>query len=1100
VTASSPQNQGATFSTSVAAEDALNIPVSTDNTTAVTMSSNGSVEYDSNGDATFGDNSKTLTGGAFTIDTRDNTPETVDLTASDGNGKTGSRTGLVILSPLTITTTTLADATAGVPYSQTVAASGGSTPYTFSILVGSLPAGLAITPGTGEISGTANTAGTSNFTVQVSDAGSGTATRALSITVLHAPPASLSFDVQPSDAAAGTAITPAVKLKVTDAFANPIPTELVSLTLVGTGTLSGYAPTATDGSGIATFSTLSVDLSGTKQLSASTGTLGPTLSANFTISAGAAATVSFDVEPSNAAAGAAIAPAVKVKVTDALANPVATELVSLSLVGTGTLSGYAPTATDGSGIATFSTLSVDLAGSKQLSASTTGAGPTLSTSFTISSGAAANLTFDVQPSNTLVNAAITPAVRLKVTDAFANPVPTELVSLSLVGTGTLSGYAPTATDANGLATFATLNIDQSGAKRLSASTTGLGPVLSDPFNITCPAIALSPGSLPAGTVGTSYSQTITGSGGASPYSFAVTVGSLPGGLTLTANTGLISGTPTGSGSFNFTVTGTDATGCEGTQAYTIVVSSSCPAIAVMPASLPSGSIAVAYSQTFTASAGTAPFAFSVTAGSLPAGLSLAPGGALTGTPTTAGVATFTIGVSDASACTGSTAYSLTILATPAAVTNLAATQQLSGNDADGNTKIAITFTLPPGASTAEVYRAGFGHYPKYDDAGGSVPITPSYPPSTPWVLTAVTASGQSDEPGLRDAYHYVVFAKNAGGGVSAVSNKTAGALNYHLGDVSNGITPGQGNNAVSLEDISLLGANYGIGEPEITSRGVAYLDVGPTIDLAPTSRPTVDARVDFEDLIVNALNYQVVSAPLWRARLKVRAQEFRVVGPSLVEAGETVTAELWLRGGGRVQGFSARLTWDPTVVEPLGQGSWMESAQWVEGQGGVVLTPAPGVVDAALLGARESGLSGEGRVARMRFRVLRTGESGIGLERVEARDARNQRLGDGELVARAEPTVPERTLLLAPRPNPVREGERSVLEFSLATRGMVELAVFGVDGRRVRTVVRAEREPGVYREGWDGRDDGGHWAGSGVYYALLVAGPARFTQRMIVIR
>jgi hypothetical protein len=229
-------------------------------------------------------------------------------------------------------------------------------------------------------------------------------------------------------------------------------------------------------------------------------------------------------------------------------------------------------------------------------------------------------------------------------------------------------------------------------------------------------------------------------------------------------------------------------------------------------------------------------------------------------------------------------------------------------------------------------------------------------------------------------------------------------------------------------------------------------------------------------------------------------EEFRVVSPSLVEAGATVTAELWLRGGGRVQGFSARLTWDPTVVEPLGQESWMESAQWVEGQGGAVLTPAPGVVDAALLGARATGLSGEGRVARMRFKVLRTGESGIGLERVEARDAQNQRLGDGELVARVEPTVPERTLLLAPRPNPVRGGERSVLEFSLATRGVVELAIFGVDGRRVRTVVRAEREPGVYREGWDGRDDGGHWAGSGVYYALLVAGPARFTQRMIVIR
>src|SRR5262249_17910595 len=151
---------------------------------------------------------------------------------------------------------------------------------------------------------------------------------------------------------------------------------------------------------------LSVDLAGSKQLSASTSGAGPTLSTNFTISAGAAATVAFDVQPSNAAAGAAITPAGQGKGTGGFSNPVPSELVSLSLVGTGTLSGNAPASTDGSGIATFSTLSVDLAGSEQLSASTSGAGPTLSTSFTISAGAAAAVAFDVQPSNAAAGATI----------------------------------------------------------------------------------------------------------------------------------------------------------------------------------------------------------------------------------------------------------------------------------------------------------------------------------------------------------------------------------------------------------------------------------------------------------------------------------------------------------------------------------------------------------------------------------------------------------------------------------------------------------------------------------------------------------------------
>src|SRR4029079_2785760 len=143
---------------------------------------------------------------------------------------------------------------------------------------------------------------------------------------------------------------------------------------------------------------------------------------DFDITAGAATSLTFDQQPSNAVAGVAIAPAVRVKVTDALGNPVAAEPVSLSLTGTGTLSGYAPTNTDAGGIATFSTLSVDLAGTKHLNASTTSLGPVASSDFDITAGAATSLTFDQQPSNAVAGVAIAPAVRVKVTDALGNPV------------------------------------------------------------------------------------------------------------------------------------------------------------------------------------------------------------------------------------------------------------------------------------------------------------------------------------------------------------------------------------------------------------------------------------------------------------------------------------------------------------------------------------------------------------------------------------------------------------------------------------------------------------------------------------------------------
>jgi hypothetical protein len=69
---------------------------------------------------------------------------------------------------LTITTTTLPDAKVGKPYNVTLAASGGSTPYRWTV-VDALPAGLTLDSATGVLSGRAATAGTYGFTVRVTD-------------------------------------------------------------------------------------------------------------------------------------------------------------------------------------------------------------------------------------------------------------------------------------------------------------------------------------------------------------------------------------------------------------------------------------------------------------------------------------------------------------------------------------------------------------------------------------------------------------------------------------------------------------------------------------------------------------------------------------------------------------------------------------------------------------------------------------------------------------------------------------------------------------------------------------------------------------------
>ncbi|MEP6483087.1 MAG: ice-binding family protein [Rudaea sp.] len=88
---------------------------------------------------------------------------------------------------------------------------------------------------------------------------------------------------------------------------------------------------------------------------------------------------------------------------------------------------------------------------------------------------------------------------------------------------------------------------------------------------SCAAIGVSPTSLPVATVGVPYDQTLTAAGGAGPYTFAVTSGTMPPGLSV-STAGVISGSPTSAGSYSFGVTATGANTCAGIQAIRVIVS------------------------------------------------------------------------------------------------------------------------------------------------------------------------------------------------------------------------------------------------------------------------------------------------------------------------------------------------------------------------------------------------------------------------------------------------------------------------------------------------------------------------------------------------
>jgi hypothetical protein len=150
----------------------------------------------------------------------------------------------------------------------------------------------------------------------------------------------------------------------------------------------------------------------------------------------------------------------------------------------------------------------------------------------------------------------------------------------------------------------------------------------------------------SGREGTFYSSTVTASGGVPPYTFSLAGGALPDGLTLHATTGVIDGTPTVEGPFSFTVQVKDSSNL---TSGTVTSACGITIAKALTLACASGAAQVGnyYSSSAVASNGTAPYTYAAL-DPLPDGLALnASTGAITGTPTAAGLFSFRVQAVDA---------------------------------------------------------------------------------------------------------------------------------------------------------------------------------------------------------------------------------------------------------------------------------------------------------------------------------------------------------------------------------------------------------------------------------------------------------------------
>ncbi len=547
------------------------------------------------------------------------------ILATDANGCTGLRNYVLTINQncpaLNVTPATVPTVFLNVPYSQQLTANGGVGPHTFS-LIGGLPQGLTLSPA-GLLSGTvAVGAGQTGIQVVVTDANGCTGQQAYTLNVTGCPALTLT----PASLPAGTTgVAYSQQLTASGGVApysfsvivGALPT---GLTLSTTGLLSG-TPTQTSGVNLTIRATDANGCAGTQvyalTVNCATVTVNPATLPNGTTGAvynqtltqtGGAGTVTFSLSNGTLPTG-------------------------LSLSNAGVLSGT-PTQAGSFPITVTATDAAGCGGSRNYTLTINGNCPTLTVNpATLPAGqmgAAYNQTITA-------TGGTAPYAYTVSVGALPNGITLTTAGV-LSGTPTVSGqfgFTVTATDANGCA----------GTRSYVLTTNG------------CPTVTVNPATLPNGTLGAVYNQTLTASGGAGPYVYSLQNGAWPTGVTL-SGAGAVTGTPTANGTFNVTVKATDANGCMGTRTYTLNVSATCPTITVNPATLPGGFAGTAYNQVITATGGGAPYTFTVDAGVLPNGLTLSLAGVLSGTPTQAGSFGFTIKATDGQGCMGTRAYTV----------------------------------------------------------------------------------------------------------------------------------------------------------------------------------------------------------------------------------------------------------------------------------------------------------------------------------------------------------------------------------------------------------------------------------------------------------
>jgi len=376
-------------------------------------------------------------------------------------------------------------------------------------------------------------------------------------------------------------------------------------------------------------------------------------------------------------------------------------------------------------------------------------------------------------------------------------------------------------------------------------------------------------------------------------------------------------------------------------------------------------------------------------------------------------------------------------------------------------------------------------YPEYDDLANDMdPARPATRAaafaSGEWTLVHTAAAGDvdhTDAETVRGLYLYEIFAFDAAGNYGPPAADQPWVMNYWLGDVSDG-TYTQFDGLVDVADISALGSYFGMNNIGLNHAG-NHVDVGPTHDNSRLGIPATDDAVDFEDLMIFAMNYNVVSA----AKSNTAPGGIAYLGWELLENGSYVVR---VTEGNGLKGL--RVTGNVDIVG-VSAGSLVAAQDEM-----TFLANVGSKLDAniAVMGLDRS-FEGSGEL------LVINAAGNINFEELtfEARGFDNSKM-EISFEQSSGAVMPEVFKLSANYPNPFNPMTK--ISFSLPEAQDVTLTIYSVDGRKVATLVNESRAAGNHDVMWMGRDDNDQMVATGTYFYQINAGPYSQVRKMTLMK